>query len=87
MDTCNHLFRGLADGYDYDAIRFLGAFTKLRKKKKAISFVIRLSAWNNSPPTERIFMKFCTWVFLEILPKKPQVPLKSDKKRELYIKT
>jgi hypothetical protein len=31
MDTCNQLFRGLADGYDYDAISFLGAFKKLRK--------------------------------------------------------
>jgi len=37
----------------------LGAFAKLRKA--TISFVIlsvRLSAWNNSAPTGRIFMKF-----------------------------
>jgi hypothetical protein len=36
---------------------FLGAFAKLRKA--TISFVIsvRLSAWNNSAPTGRIFKK------------------------------
>jgi hypothetical protein len=40
--------------YDF----FLGAFTKLRKA--IISFVmsVRLSAWNNSAPTEHIFIKF-----------------------------
>jgi hypothetical protein len=26
---------------------------------------VRLSVWNNSAPTERIFMKFHTWVFYE----------------------
>ena len=39
------------------AVAFLGSFVKLRKV--AIRFVmsVRLSAWNNSDPTERIFMK------------------------------
>jgi len=38
-------------------ILFLGAFTKLRKA--TVSFVYaRPPAWNNSAPTERIFMKF-----------------------------
>jgi hypothetical protein len=37
---------------------FLGVFAKLRKV--TISFVMsfRLSAWNNSAPTGRIFVKF-----------------------------
>jgi hypothetical protein len=29
-----------------------------------------LSAWNNSPPTGRSFMKFCIWVFFENLSRK-----------------
>jgi len=45
--------------------RFLFAFAKLRKA--TISFVMsfRLSAWNKSAPTRRIFMKFGIWVFFE----------------------
>jgi len=31
---------------------------------------VRLSAWKNSAPTERIFMKFYIWVFLENLLRK-----------------
>jgi hypothetical protein len=43
--------------------RFLGAFAKLRKA--AISFVMSVcpSAWNNAPPTGRIFMKFGVCAF------------------------
>jgi len=37
-------------------ISILGAFAKLRKA--TVSFVICLSAWNNSDPTGWIFMKF-----------------------------
>jgi hypothetical protein len=39
-------------------VTFLDAFAKLRKA--AINFVVsvRLSAWNNSAPTGRIFTKF-----------------------------
>jgi len=53
---------------------FLGAFAKLRKA--TIIFVmsvcpsVRLSAWNNSAPTGRIFIKFYIWVFLEKLLRK-----------------
>ena len=52
----------------------LGAFVKLRKV--TISFVmsvrpsVRLSAWYNSAPTGRIFMKFDIFVFLEKLSRK-----------------
>ena len=47
---------------------YLGAFVKWRKA--TISFVMSVcpSAWNNSAPTERIFMKFDTWVFFKNLP-------------------
>jgi len=42
------------------------------KKKKTVNFVISvgLSAWNNSAPTGRIFMKFDIWVFFENLSRK-----------------
>jgi uncharacterized membrane protein len=65
-----------SDYLTYNALRkylayalFFGAFAKLRTA--TISFVIsvrptvRLSAWNNSDATERIFMKFDTRVFFE----------------------
>jgi hypothetical protein len=48
---------------------FLGAFAELWQV--AVSFVISVfplacpSAWNNSAPTGRIFMKFDIWVFFE----------------------
>jgi hypothetical protein len=61
---------------------FLGAVAKLRKA--TISFVmsvctsVRLSAWNNSVPTERIFtkcfMKFDTAVFFKNLSRKFNFP-------------
>jgi len=46
---------------------FLGSFAKFRKA--TISFVtsVRLSAWNTSIPTRRIFTKFNIWVFIENL--------------------
>ena len=41
---------------------------------------IRLSTWNNSAPTKRIFMKLDIWgSFLKICRKKIQVRLQSDK--------
>jgi hypothetical protein len=51
-----------------------GAFAKLRKA--TISFVrsvrpsVRLSAWINSAPKERIFIKFDIWEFFENLTRK-----------------
>jgi hypothetical protein len=61
-------------------ISFLGEFRKLRKA--TISFVMSIcpSAWNNSAPTGRIFMKLDIWVFFfENLSTKIHVSLKSDK--------
>jgi hypothetical protein len=57
-----------------------GTFAEL-KKKTAISFVSSAcpSAWNNSAPTGRIFMKFYVWGFFERLSRKIQVSLKADK--------
>jgi len=49
--------------------RFVGAIAKLRKV--TICFVLSVrpsvcpSAWSNSAPTGRIFMKFDIWVFFE----------------------
>jgi len=46
--------------------QLLGAIAELWKA--AVNFVIcvRLSVWNNSAPTRRIFMKFDIWMFFEI---------------------
>jgi len=55
-------------------IVILGAFAKLRIAN--ISFYmsvcpcVRLSAWNNSPPTEIIFMKLGIWICFENLLRK-----------------
>jgi len=38
--------------------QFLGSFAKLRKATTCFVMSVRLSAWNNSAPTGRIFMKF-----------------------------
>jgi len=49
--------------------RFLGAFGKLRKE--TISYVVtvcsyvRLLAWDNSVPIERIFMELGTLIFFK----------------------
>jgi len=53
--------------YGYSSLRsttatFLGALVKLRKATSASSCLclsVCLSAWNNSAPTGRIFIKFC----------------------------
>ena len=37
---------------------FLGEFAKLRKVTISFVMSVRLSAWNNSAPTSRIFIKF-----------------------------
>jgi hypothetical protein len=43
------------------------------------------SAYNNSPPTGRIFMKFLIWsIFRKSVEKKIQVSLKSDKNRKYF---
>jgi hypothetical protein len=42
---------------------FLGAFEKLRKATISFVMSVRLSAWNKSAPTGRIFIKFDIWGF------------------------
>ena len=60
---------------------FWGAFAKLREA--TVSFIVsvrpffRLSAWNNSVPTGRIFMKFDICVIFETMSRK-LISLKSD---------
>jgi hypothetical protein len=67
----------------YQNVEFLGAFAKFRKT--TISFVIsvrlsvRLSTWNNSAATGRIFMEFDIWAFFEKSIQKMQVSLQADK--------
>ena len=61
-------------GNNWRLLFFLFALAKLRKA--TIRFVVsvcpsvRPSAWNNSAPTGRIFMKFDIWIFFENLSKK-----------------
>jgi hypothetical protein len=50
------------------ACSFLGAFRKIAKSEYYLNHVcpsVCLSTWNNSAPTERIFMKFDILVFFE----------------------
>ena len=62
---------------------FLGALAKLRKATISCVMSVRpffhLSAWNNTAPIVRIFMKFGTGVFFENLLSEFQFSLKSDK--------
>ena len=64
---------------------FSGAVAKLRKA--TISFVmsvrpsVRLSSWNNSAPTGRIFMKFDIELLFEKSVKQIDLSLKSDKNK------
>jgi hypothetical protein len=54
---------------------FSDAFGKLRKSDCFVMSVIpsiRLSAWNNSAPIVRIFVKFDIWIFIENLLRKPK---------------
>ena len=48
----------------------LGAFAKLQKATIIFVMSVRLSAWNNSAPTGRIFMKFDTSVVFENVSRK-----------------
>ena len=48
------------------ALRFLGAFAKLRKATVSFIMSVRPSEWNNSAPNKRIFMKCGIWIFFEI---------------------
>jgi hypothetical protein len=46
---------------------FLGAYAKLRKATISFVMSVRPSAWNNSAPAGRIFVKFDIWVYFENL--------------------
>ena len=66
--------------------QFSDAFSKLLKA--TVSFMsVCLSAWNNSAPTGRIFMKFDITNFLEKPVEKIQVSLKSDKNNGYFMNT
>jgi hypothetical protein len=56
---------------------FLDAFAKSRKATISVVMFVCLSAWNNTVPTGRIFMKFLM-IFRECV-QRIQVSLKSDK--------
>ena len=55
-------------------------------RKVTISFVmsVRVSAWNSSAPTGRIFMKFHIWLFFWTSVEKIQALLKADKNNEYF---
>jgi hypothetical protein len=54
--TVNGLFWGLILRYDQELS--LRAFAKLQEATNGFVMSVRLSAWNNSAPTGRIFIKF-----------------------------
>jgi len=55
--------------------KFLG--TELRKVAFSLVVSVRPSAWNNSAPTGRVFIKFLTFEYFSKL-EKIEVSLKSD---------
>jgi hypothetical protein len=56
----------------------------LRKATVSYDMSVCSSAWNNSAPTGRIFMKFYSWVFFDKLSRKIQVSLKSDQNNRYF---
>jgi len=56
----------------YCAVRteYSDAFEKLRKTTVSFIMSVRLTAWNNSAPTGRIFMKFDIGAFFDDLSRK-----------------
>jgi hypothetical protein len=53
--------------FDIKKIQFLDVIAKLRKSTISIVMSVRPSAWKNSAPPERIFMKYDIAVFFEKL--------------------
>jgi hypothetical protein len=49
---------------------FLGAFEKPRKATVSFVASVRTAVCNKSAPNQRIFMKFCIWIFFECLSRK-----------------
>ena len=56
--------------FDIQKSQFLDAIAKLRKSTISIVMSVRLSTWNNSALTERIFMKYDMAVFFEKMSRK-----------------
>jgi hypothetical protein len=73
--TADIAFTSINVRSNYKYVEFLGAFTKLWKV--ATTFVP--SAWNNSAPNGKIFIKTYIWVLFWKLAQKIQVSLKSGK--------
>ena len=67
-------------------LRFLRDFAKLRKASISFVVFVRLSAWNDSTPAGRIFIKLDMSTFL-ISVEKIQVSLKSDKNNGYFTLT
>jgi hypothetical protein len=69
-------------------VEFLGAIAKLPnatvKFFTPVCLSVRPLAWNNSAPTERIFMKFDFSVFLENLLRKFKFSLQSDRNNKCF---
>ena len=65
-------------------ISLLGTFAKFRKATIIFVMSVHLSAWNNSAPTGRMFMKFRIWIFFWKSVEKIQVSFKSDKNNEYF---
>ena len=65
-------------------ISLLGTFAKFRKATIIFVMSVHLSAWNNSAPTGRMFMKFRIWIFFWKSVEKIQVSFKSDKNNEFF---
>ena len=61
-------------------------FPQFRRKRQLASSCPpgRLSSWNNSAPTDRIFVKFCIWVFFRKSVVKIQVSLKSNNNNRYF---
>ena len=72
----------------WSACTFLESFAELRKA--AVCFVMHvrpsvyLSARKDSAPTERIFMKFCIWIFFRKSVEVVHVSSRSDKNNGYY---
>jgi hypothetical protein len=56
----------------FPVFSFFRRFRKIAKKRLLASscLAVRLSAWYNSAPTGRIFMKFDIWLFFENMSRK-----------------
>jgi hypothetical protein len=72
VNACRRLqgtavLRNLEDVTSRHGVKFIGAFAIFRKATVRFVMSVRLSTWNNSAPSERIFMKFDFGIFFEKL--------------------